>query len=191
MGIIRINILLMGDFYTGKSSLLITYNTNTFPDYIPPNFAITDKKIYYENKEIIMGILDPPSQDLIDKRYRKISYDFADICILCFSIDNSHSLESIENIYMPEINEYIPNVPIILVGLKCDLRNSTKDYQRDLEKESIPKTTGEEIKEKIGAKHYIECSSKEGINICEVFECAINTYLKANKIKNESCCSIF
>ena len=44
--------------------------------------------------------------------------------LICFSIDNRHnSFESVESKWKSELDIHAPNVPIILVGLKEDLRH--------------------------------------------------------------------
>jgi len=41
---------------------------------------------------------------------------------MCFSIDSPDSLENIPEKWTPEVRHFCPNVPIILVGNKKDLR---------------------------------------------------------------------
>merc|ERR1712241_1456325 len=43
--------------------------------------------------------------------------------LMCFSIDSPDSLENIPEKWTPEVKHFCPNVPIILVGNKKDLRN--------------------------------------------------------------------
>uniref|UniRef100_A0A182HP32 Ras-like GTP-binding protein Rho1 n=1 Tax=Anopheles arabiensis TaxID=7173 RepID=A0A182HP32_ANOAR len=42
---------------------------------------------------------------------------------MCFSVDSPDSLENIPEKWTPEVKHFCPNVPIILVGNKKDLRN--------------------------------------------------------------------
>jgi GTPase SAR1 family protein len=38
--------------------------------------------------------------------------------LVCFSVDNINSLENIKDKWVPELNKYIPNTPMIIVGCK-------------------------------------------------------------------------
>jgi GTPase SAR1 family protein len=51
-------------------------------------------------------------------RLRPLSYPGTDIALICFSVDNISSLENIKNKWVPELTNYIPNTPMILVGCK-------------------------------------------------------------------------
>ena len=45
-----------------------------------------------------------------------------DVFLICFSIVEPASLENVTAKWYPEIQHHCPNVPIILVGTKSDLR---------------------------------------------------------------------
>ncbi len=67
----------------------------------------------------------------------------------------------------PEIRHHCPNLPIILVGLKADLRdNFTKKHK------CTKYQLGEKIASQIGAK-YMECSAKTSVGVRDVVESAI------------------
>ena len=76
------------------------------------------------------------------------------------------------------------------MGTKSDLRDEVEHNKEEHEsKEIISKEKGEEIRKKIGAKYYVECSSKKQINIKEVFECVIKS--KNNDNDEKVCCFLF
>lgn len=53
--------------------------------------------------------------------------------MLCFAVDNRDSLENIESKWIAEISEHCQGVKIVLVALKCDLRediNVVRNMQR-------------------------------------------------------------
>ncbi len=56
-------------------------------------------------------------------RLRPLSYPQTDVAILAFSIVSPNSFENIEAHWLPEIQHFCPDVPIILLGLQIDLRN--------------------------------------------------------------------
>lgn len=62
------------------------------------------------------------------------------------------------------------HIPIVLVATKVDLRPSAMPQNR------ITTSEGENLKRKIGAVAFLECSAKEHLNIDEV----INTALQAS-----------
>ncbi|CAL8280778.1 unnamed protein product [Boreogadus saida] len=59
---------------------------------------------------------------------RPLAYPDTDVILMCFSIDSTDSLENIPEKWTPELKHFCPNVPIILVGNKKDLRND--DHSR-------------------------------------------------------------
>ena len=71
---------------------------------------------------------------------------------------------------------FCPTTPLVLVGLKSDLR--TKRSCIDLLKTQgltpVTPEQGQAVAKRMGAQ-YIECSSKEAKNIDDVFELAVNT----------------
>jgi Ras family protein A len=87
--------------------------------------------------------------------------------------------------WYPEVLHFCPYTPLVLVGLKSDLR--TKRTCIDLLKTQglTPVTTeqGQAVAEKMGAR-YMECSSKEMTGVDEIFESAINIVV-ANDPSNQ------
>ena len=60
---------------------------------------------------------DPNGYD----RLRPLSYPQTDVFILCFSMNNRYSFQSIKQRLEPEIHHHCPGVPFIIVGCKRDL----------------------------------------------------------------------
>ena len=78
--------------------------------------------------------------------------------------------------WYPEVLHFCPTTPLILVGLKSDLR--TKRTCIDLLKTQgltpVTPEQGQAVANRMGAT-YIECSAKESRGVDQVFELAINT----------------
>lgn len=51
--------------------------------------------------------------------------------MLCFSVDSRDSLENIESKWVGEIAENCQGVKLVLVALKCDLREKHTDEDED------------------------------------------------------------
>lgn len=71
--------------------------------------------------------------------------------------------------WVPEIQEYQPNIPFLLVGTQTDLRGSVVDITECC----VRTREGRKMAKRLGAEKYIECSSLEGIGLHEVFQTAL------------------
>lgn len=71
--------------------------------------------------QVELALWDTAGQEDYD-RLRLLSYPDTDVIVMCFSIDLPDSLENIQDKWIPEVKHFCPNVPIILVGNKRDLR---------------------------------------------------------------------
>ncbi|CAN8004711.1 unnamed protein product, partial [Ixodes pacificus] len=99
---------------------------------------------------------------------------------MCFSIDSPDSLENIPEKWTPEVRHFCPNVPIILVGNKKDLRldpHTMRELAKMKQKPVAPEE-GRAMAEKINAYGYLECSAKTKDGVREVFETATRAALQ-------------
>ena len=98
---------------------------------------------------------------------------------------------------------HAPNVPIVLVGTKLDMREDPEVLKKLKEKNSQPITTenGKNMQREIGAAAYIECSAKSQKGLKEVFHEAIKTVFfppaskaeannEEDKKKTNDCCAL-
>lgn len=78
-----------------------------------------------------------------------------------------------------------PDVPIILVGTKVDLREDPETLSELAKDGKTPLkfVDGLKLQKKINAEKYIECSAKMLTNIHQVFEEAVRVSLKAMEPK--------
>jgi Ras-related C3 botulinum toxin substrate 1 len=148
----------VGDGAVGKTCMLICYTSNKFPtDYIPTVFDNFSANVAVDGQIVNLGLWDTAGQEDYS-RLRPLSYRGADIFVLAFSLISKASYENVLKKWMPELRRFAPNVPIVLVGTKLDLRDD-KGYLAD-HTNVITSTQGEELRKQIGAAAYIECSSK-------------------------------
>ncbi|KAG5381056.1 hypothetical protein IGI04_028898 [Brassica rapa subsp. trilocularis] len=189
----------VGDGAVGKTCMLISYTSNTFPtDYVPTVFDNFSANVVVDGNTVNLGLWDTAGLGWIGagqedyNRLRPLSYRGADVFILAFSLISKASYENIAKKWIPELRHYAPGVPIILVGTKLDLRDD-KQFFID-HPGAVPITTnqGEELRKLIGSPVYIECSSKTQQNIKAVFDAAIKMVLQPPNQKkkklNKSLC---
>ena len=111
---------------------------------------------------------------------------------MCFSIDSPDSLENIPEKWTPEVRHFCPNVPIILVGNKKDLRNdeNTKRELSKMNQEPVNCEDGSSMCEKIKAYAYLECSAKTKEGVRDVFATAARAALITKEKRNKGKCRI-
>jgi small GTP-binding protein len=65
---------------------------------------------------------------------------FQDVFLICFSLVNPASFENVRAKWYPEVRHHCPNVPIILVGTKLDLREDKETIEKLKDKRLAPIT---------------------------------------------------
>ncbi|XP_041459619.1 rho-related GTP-binding protein RhoA-B-like isoform X1 [Lytechinus variegatus] len=193
MAAIRKKLVIVGDGACGKTCLLIVFSKDQFPEvYVPTVFENYVADIEVDNKQVELALWDTAGQEDYD-RLRPLSYPDTDVILMCFAIDNPDSLENIPEKWTPEVRHFCPNVPIILVGNKKDLRNDdhTKLELQRTKQTPVSYDEGHQMAVKSGAAKYMECSAKTNDGVREVFETATRQALQSRKKKNRFKCQIF
>ena len=179
-------LVVVGSGAVGKSFLLITYNTGSFPgEYIPSvGYDHWTEHKTVEGTEVNCEMWDTKGQEDYD-RLRPLSYPHTDVFLLCFSVDEPTSLESVKERWYPELNHHCPGTPILLVGTKEDLRDDPQVISRLATRGLSPITyrQGLECAKDIGAVKYVECSSFNDKGVQEVF---LEAVLAALRIREEA-----
>jgi len=162
----QVKLVAVGDGAVGKTSLLIRFAKNQFKDdYIPTVFENFVADIVVDGASHEIGLWDTAGQEDYD-RLRPLSYPDSHVVIICFAVNHPESLDNVKEKWSPEVFHYCPNVPIILIGTKADIRNS------DTKQTLITTETANKMATDIKAKKYMECSAKTGTGIKEIFETA-------------------
>ncbi|EDW02173.1 GH21848 [Drosophila grimshawi] len=126
---IRKKLVVVGDGACGKTCLLTVYCQDNFPlDYVATVFETYVADVEVEGSKVELALWDTAGQEDYD-RLRLLSYPDTDVIVMCFSIDQPYSLDNIQDKWIPEVKHFCPNVPIILVGNKSDLRNDPQTIE--------------------------------------------------------------
>jgi len=182
-----IKLMVVGDGSVGKTCLLISYTTNSFPgEYVPTVFDNYNANAIVEGNPVNLGLWDTAGSEEYDT-LRPLSYPGTDVFLICFSLFSPESYESVTKKWFPEIIEHAPDTPIILVGTKLDLRSKPEAVQslKDNNQEAISTKKGEELAKKISAKRYLECSALTQEGLAKVFEEAVKVILFPQATESE------
>jgi len=180
MGGQDIKIMVVGDGNVGKTCMLISYTTNSFPgEYVPTVFDNYNANSIVDGNPVNLGLWDTAGSDEYNT-LRPLSYPGTDVFVICFSIFSPTSFVNVIKKWHPEITQHMPTTPpILLVGTKSDLRSkqSAIDNLKASGEEPITTEQGKEMMAEIGAYKYLECSALKQEGLAAVFEEAIRVIL--------------
>ncbi|TPX73638.1 hypothetical protein CcCBS67573_g05090 [Chytriomyces confervae] len=200
----RRKIVIVGDGACGKTCLLIVFVRNEFPEaYVPTVFENHTTSINIDGRNVELTLWDTAGQEDFD-RLRTLSYPDTNSVLVTFAIDNPDSLENVQEKWYPEVAQYCPGVPIILIGLKKDLRNDPAVIA-DLAKSGLTPVSqhqGADMARRIGAVTYMECSARNREGIQELFQAVTRASLPKQNAAGapaqasgaaaaEGCCTLF
>ena len=164
----------------GKTCLLISYSTNSFPhEYIATVFDNYSANVMVDGKPINLGLWDTAGQEGYD-RLRLLSYPQADVFLICFSVSHPPSFANVKAKWCPEIERHSPGVPVIIVGLKTDLREDAERVRvlKDRLEAPITYAQGLALVHDVSAHKYLECSAMTQQGVKHVFDEAIRAVLQ-------------
>ncbi len=156
-------ICIFGDGGVGKTTLLNRYLTGVFQSNsdmtIGVDFHI--KKLEIEEKRVSLQIWDFAGEDRF--RFLLPSYVFgASGGVFMYDITRYSSLKNFQDwldIFKQGYKGPSNQIPIIMVGSKLDL-----EYKR-----AVPRAEAYNLAKNNNLTGYIECSSKDGRNVQEIF----------------------
>ncbi|KAN0026916.1 hypothetical protein ACTFIU_009592 [Dictyostelium citrinum] len=170
----------IGDRSIGKTTLLMTYYTNEFntrafssfdSEYLNPlTVMINDDAIeisIWENDGYDSDGVYNESPPFINHQLSNIN-----VFLLLFSISDRDSFNNCLTKWDIEIKQIYPSVPIVLCGIKTDLREEENlIYKNSIDKSHfITYEEGVNMANEIGAVGYYECSSLKKKGLSEVFD---------------------
>uniref|UniRef100_A0A3B3QQ35 Ras homolog gene family, member Aa n=1 Tax=Paramormyrops kingsleyae TaxID=1676925 RepID=A0A3B3QQ35_9TELE len=178
MAAIRKKLVIVGDGACGKTCLLIVFSKDQFPEvYVPTVFENYVADIEVDSKQVRIEI----HWDL---------QQWGNIKPGCQTPVLGGRSPNIPEKWTPEVKHFCPNVPIILVGNKKDLRNDehTRRELAKMKQEPVKPEEGRDMANRINAFGYLECSAKTKDGVREVFEMATRAALQAKKRGKKSAC---
>ena len=190
-----IKVLVNGRGGVGKTCLLISYVTKTYPDeYVPTVFDNYEHHVMIDGEQYIVGLWDTGGGEDY-ARLRPLSYPQTDVFLVCFSLVDLDSFQKISGEFVPEIKHHCPGTPFLLVGTKADLRNDILESRVPFENDKRPITTemGEKLAKDVDAVKYVECSALTRDGVQNVFDEALRVaidHMQKEENQKKKCCLI-
>uniref|UniRef100_A0A2K6M761 Ras homolog family member G n=1 Tax=Rhinopithecus bieti TaxID=61621 RepID=A0A2K6M761_RHIBE len=169
-----IKCVVVGDGAVGKTCLLICYTTNAFPkEYIPTVFDNYSAQSAVDGRTVNLNMWDTAGQEEPTSSSS------------VFSIASPPSHEKVWHKWLPEVCHHCPDVPILLVGTKKDLRAQPYTLRRLKDQGQAPITPqqGQALVKQIHAVRYLECPALQHDGVKEVFAEAVWAVLNPTPIK--------
>ena len=157
---ITLKILLIGDSYVGKTSLLLQYIERECPENHMATIGVEfrDKIIQIDNKKVKLQVWDTSGQE----RYRSITKNFyrnADGVMFVCDVTKEKTFDNIKNwLIDSEQNANNSNFKKILVGNKIDLKE-----ERVIDTEQLQNFANKK------EMNFYETSAKDGTNVDHIF----------------------
>ena len=157
---ITLKILLIGDSYVGKTSLLLQYIERECPENHMATIGVEfrDKIIQIDNKKVKLQVWDTSGQE----RYRSITKNFyrnADGVMFVCDVTKEKTFDNIKNwLIDSEQNANNSNFKKILVGNKIDLKE-----ERAIDTEQLQNFANKK------EMNFYETSAKDGTNVDHIF----------------------
>jgi small GTP-binding protein len=170
-------LLIVGESGVGKTCMLLRFADNLFEENFLSTIGVDFKvkEITVNNQKVKLQIWDSAGQE----RFRNITSSYYRNCsgiIIVYDVTSEDSFIRVTD-WIQEVRRYVPTVPLIVVGNKCDLED----------KRAVPTARGEELGQKEGLI-FLETSAKTNTNIETAFEEVSKKLIEdaSNKPKTEA-----
>jgi len=183
----KIKCVFIGDGAVGKTSLIISYTTNGYPnEYVPTAIDTYHATVHVDGHPLTLELCDTPGQEDFDS-LRPLVYPQTDVFLLCFSVVIPTTFQNVKEKWIPEIRSQSKKVPIVLVGTQSDLREDAKTLVglRNCKEHPVLESEARKLGSSWGCDTYIECSSLTQKNLKEVFDNAILAGMRSRKTKED------
>lgn len=176
----QMSVVVMGSPGVGKTSLLLTVSTNSFPrDHIPTLYDKLEVDVQVDSKLVHLELWDTSLHLNFDDK-KPIPPSGTGVFIVCFSLLDPKSLEEARLRWIPQIRYNHPQTPILLVGTKLDLAGQTEEVRkaRQMGKGVVTFRQAHEVAERLGL-HYYACSNLENIGLRNILDEAVRAVIKS------------
>ncbi|XP_008825462.1 rho-related GTP-binding protein RhoH [Nannospalax galili] len=174
-----IKCVLVGDSAVGKTSLLVRFTSETFPEaYKPTVYENTGVDVFMDGIQISLGLWDTAGNDAF-RSIRPLSYQQADVVLMCYSVANHSSFLNLKNKWISEIRSNLPCTPVLVVATQTDQREMGPHRAS-----CINAIEGKRLAQDVRAKGYLECSALSNRGVQQVFECAVRTAVNQARRRN-------
>ncbi|XP_059089420.1 cell division control protein 42 homolog [Tigriopus californicus] len=186
----KIKCVFLGDGAVGKTSLIVSYTINGYPnEYVPTAIDTYDATVTVDDRPVKLEICDTPGQDDFNS-LRPLAYPHTDVFLLCFSVVEPSSFLNIREKWVPELKRTHPKgrmPPVILIGTQSDLRGDAQATAQLARQAEVPVTEAEarKLAAQVGCVCYIESSALTQSNLKEVFDEAILVGLQTQRQREE------
>lgn len=169
-------LVVVGGGGVGKSALTIRLIQGHFLNEYDPTIEDSYRKQYnIDGEQALLDILDTAGQEeysAMREQYMRTGEGF----LLVYSIDSKPSMDELTSFYEQILRvKESDNVPIVLVGNKCDLENERQ----------VSYEEGELLAKTFNNCTFIETSAKQSINVEEAFYDLVRSVRNNNKPKAE------
>ncbi|CAH9073685.1 unnamed protein product [Cuscuta epithymum] len=156
-----VRIVVAGDPRTGKSSLILTAATESFPQNIPPVLPPTRLPDDIFPDRVPVTIIDtsssPDNRSTVFEEMKR-----ADAVVLTYACDRPATLDRLSTYWLPELRRLEVKAPVIVVGCMLDKRAD----QQAISLEQVMLPIMQQFRE---IETCIECSAYKLIQVAEVF----------------------
>jgi len=122
----EIRVLFLGDEGVGKTSIIHTIVTDTFPKDVKKQFQTVtispDLYLLPNNNATVLVDSDKSKEQQTDNEIEK-----AHVIILVYDVNNFDIIKKLRTYWLPRIVKINDKVPVIICGNKMDLRSATAD----------------------------------------------------------------
>jgi small GTP-binding protein len=152
-------LLIVGESGVGKTCMLLRFADDLFEENFLSTIGVDFKvkEIDVEGQKVKLQIWDSAGQE----RFRNITSSYYRNCagiIIVYDVTSEDSFTKVTD-WIQEVRRYVPTVPLMIVGNKCDLED----------KRAVPTARGEEVAQK-EQLIFLETSAKTNANIGSAFE---------------------
>ncbi|WOL15903.1 mitochondrial Rho GTPase 1-like [Canna indica] len=155
-----VRVVVLGEAGTGKSSLIVSVATESFPENVPHVMPPTRLPSDYYPDRVPITIIDTSSRP--ENKVKLIAEcKAADAIVLTYACDRPSTLDRLSTYWLPELRRLEVKVPVIVVGCKLDLRD-----EQQVSLEQVMSPIMQRYRE---IETCIECSALRQIQVQEVF----------------------